>query len=132
MRLKDTLNKPYTEEERINFILEYQYGYTLKETEEALECWEYTEEEIAEQETAHINSLTMTALDLITLIRNAGVSVQEIKDYFDSHVELDFQLKYCQNVYCGVVRQLLPLTIGNVEFTDAMIVQAFKTKNGEV
>lgn len=64
MRIKDTLDKPYTEEERINFILKYQYGYELKETEEALECWEYTEEEIDEQNRIARANLHLTRGDV--------------------------------------------------------------------
>ena len=51
MEIKATLNKPYTEEQRINFIIDEnrQYGYEIKETETALEAWGYTEEELADQ-----------------------------------------------------------------------------------
>lgn len=52
MEIKATLDKPYTEEERINFIVEqnHQQGYEIRETETALEACGYTTEEIAEQE----------------------------------------------------------------------------------
>jgi hypothetical protein len=85
---------------------------------------------IAQEEQDKINNLTMTALDFVTLLRNAGVTAQEIKAYLDANIDLDMQLKYCQNVYCGVVRQLLPLTIGELTITDEMVVNAFKVKNG--
>lgn len=51
MEIKATLNKPYSEEQRINFIVEqnHLFGYEIKETEEALEAWGYTEEEKAQQ-----------------------------------------------------------------------------------
>lgn len=52
MEIKATLNKPYTDKQRIDFIVEqnHQKGYEIKETETALEAWGYTEEEIAEKE----------------------------------------------------------------------------------
>ena len=49
MEIKATLDKPYTEIQKNNFIAEFQYGFEIKETEEALEAWGYTEEEELEQ-----------------------------------------------------------------------------------
>ena len=51
MEIKATLQKPYTEDERIEFIINqnHRQGYEIKETEIALEAWGYTQEEIAER-----------------------------------------------------------------------------------
>lgn len=51
MEIKATLNKPYTEKQRMDFIVtnNHQQGYKIRETETALEAWGYTEEEIAQQ-----------------------------------------------------------------------------------
>ena len=51
MEIKATLNKPYTEKQRADFIVEnnHQYGYEIKETETALEAWGLTDEEQEEQ-----------------------------------------------------------------------------------
>lgn len=47
MEIKATLNKPYTDKQRIDFIVSQNHtnGYEIKETENALEAWGYTEEE---------------------------------------------------------------------------------------
>ena len=47
MEIKATLNKPYTDKQRIDFIVAQNHtnGYEIKETETALEAWGYTEEE---------------------------------------------------------------------------------------
>lgn len=52
MEVKATLQKPYTEQQRVNFIVSenHQHGYEIKETKTALEAWGHTEEEIAQQE----------------------------------------------------------------------------------
>ena len=52
MEIKATLNKPYTEEQRLDFIVlnNHGLGYEIQETASALEAWGYTTEEIAEQE----------------------------------------------------------------------------------
>lgn len=51
MELKEILNKPYTDEEAINFITlnNAVRKYKIVETEEALEAWGYTAEEQLEQ-----------------------------------------------------------------------------------
>lgn len=48
MEIKAELIKPYTEEEKIEFIVEQNHNnnYEIKETETALEAWGYTEEEV--------------------------------------------------------------------------------------
>lgn len=65
MEIKAILNKPYTEEQRINFIVEqnHQQGYEIRETETALEAWGYTEEEKQQQEHERIQALSMTRSD---------------------------------------------------------------------
>lgn len=47
MEIKATLNKPYTDRERADFIVanNHTLGYEIKETDEALEAWGLTEEE---------------------------------------------------------------------------------------
>lgn len=65
MEIKATLQKPYTEEERMDFIVQYNHnqGYEIRETEEEIQAWGYTEEEIAEQKKARIQELSMTRSD---------------------------------------------------------------------
>lgn len=58
MEIKAQLNKPYTEEQRIDFIVanNHNLGYEIRETELAMEAWGYTQEEIIEQEKQRRNS----------------------------------------------------------------------------
>lgn len=48
MEIKAILNKPYTETERINFVVEnnHQKGYSIQETPTALEAWGFTDAEL--------------------------------------------------------------------------------------
>lgn len=66
MEIKAKLDKPYTEKQRINFIVEqnHQQGYEIRETETALEAWGYTEEEKQEQERQRLDALTLTPADV--------------------------------------------------------------------
>lgn len=90
------------------------------------------EQEKAQKEAERIGELTMTALDFITFLRQCGLTLEQIKAYLDSNIELDTQLKYCQNVYCKVARSVMPITVGNITITAEMVETAFKVKNGEV
>ena len=55
MELKAILNKPYTENERIDFIVNQNHalGYEIKETESALEAWGKTTKEQLESAKAY-------------------------------------------------------------------------------
>lgn len=52
MEIKATLSKPYTDAQRMEFIVEqnHRQGYEIKETGQALEAWGLTAEEIAVKE----------------------------------------------------------------------------------
>jgi hypothetical protein len=52
MEIKATLKKPYTENQRIDFIVEnnHNLGYEIKETKKELQAWGLTQEEKEEQE----------------------------------------------------------------------------------
>ena len=65
MEIKATLKKPYTDIERMSFVVSYnhQLGYEIKETETALQALGYTEEELALQEKERIQELFMTRSD---------------------------------------------------------------------
>ena len=88
------------------------------------------EDEKAQEEENLINHLTMTALDFVTYIKKAGVSDEIILQYLQSNPSVQLQLTLCQNVYCGVVRQLCPIKITEeLTLTDEQVVSMFKDKN---
>ena len=91
MEIKATLNKPYTEEERINFIVEQNHrnSYEIKETETALEAWGYTEEEKAKEERKRLDKLSMTRGDVFeALILAKGLTKPQIRAMIEQ-AELD-------------------------------------------
>lgn len=90
-----------------------------------------TPAEIEEKEAKRVGELTMTALDFITFLRQCGLTLEQIRAYLSTNIELDTQLTYCQNVFCKVARAVMPITVGNITITSEMVEQAFKRKNGE-
>ena len=132
MEIKATLNKPYTDSDKLRFIVEqnHQNGYEIKETETALEAWQYTDEELAEKEQERINNLTMTPLDFIGVLQSLGLTLEQINAFLESNLNIKMQLTYCNSVYCGVVKSFLPITIGELTITPEMAESAFIAKNG--
>ena len=90
------------------------------------------EQEQAQKEAERIGNLTMTALDFITFLRQSGLTLEQIRAYLDSNIELATQLTYCQNVYCRVAKSVMPITLGDITITAEMVETAFKLKNGEI
>ena len=133
MEIKAELIKPYTETQKVNFIVNnnHKLGYEIRETETALEAWGYTEDEKREQEQERINNLTMTPLDFIKVLESMGLSLAEINSFLDTHLEIKTQLTYCNLVYCGVAKSFVPITIGELTITPEMIVHAFIAKNSK-
>ena len=134
MEIKAELKKPYTEDQRCKFIIEQNYdkGYEIEEIDNAILAWGYTEEEKQQQKEERVANLTMTALDFIGVLQQFGLSLQQINDHLESHLELKMQLTYCQKVYCGVVQALCPLVVYDKTITKEMVINAFKDKNNEI
>ena len=85
----------------------------------------HTPEEIAQMEQERVNNLTMTPLDFIKVLQSLGLTLEQINSFLDSNIEIKTQLLYCNHVYCGVVKQFLPIEIGGIEITAQMIEQIF-------
>ena len=126
--------KFYTEEKlnkefyNIDEVIETQDKYVLDGEEYVLkdEVWE---EKQAQKERERVNMLSMTALDFIKALQSFGLTLEQINAYLESNLAVKMQLTYCQNVYCGVVKALMPVTVGDITITADMIETVFKVKN---
>lgn len=137
MEIKDKITKPYTAEQRINFIIaqNHKLGYEIKETSTALEAWGYTEEEKQQQEKERIANLSMTRGDVFeALILAKGLSKAQIRTMIEK-AELDTTTKALYlnrfdealEFYRGYpVFDMLGETIG---ITSKMLDRFFKTKD---
>ena len=109
-------------------LQETREGYVIYDSE--LTTVEEMTEKEAQKEQDKINHLTMTALDFVTYIKKAGVSDEIILQYLQANPSVQLQLKLCQNVYCGVVRQLCPIKVTEeLILTDEQVIKMFKDKN---
>ncbi len=135
MEIKAELNKPYTESERLSFIVEqnHKLGYIIKEQEDKIIALGKTDEEITKEQEERFNHLTCTALDIATLIKTLGLTDAEILQFLNANPSMQLQLTLCKDVYCGVVRQLCPIKLSEeLTLTDEMIVAFFKKKHNIV
>lgn len=78
MELKATLNKPYTDSQRLDFIVinNRQLGYQIKETETALEAWGLTDEEKQAEEKQARRKELMAELDALDLKEIRPIAAQ--------------------------------------------------------
>ena len=121
MEIKAELLKPYTDEQRIKFIVEnnHKKGYTIEETDKSLLALGYEVEELEKQEQERIAMLSLTAADvergiykatgkdfddivaLVTELQPQGIDIKALK------IELKANNFYRGNPYVDSVGSLL-------------------------
>lgn len=124
MEIKAVLQKPYTENERMDFIIQYNHnqGYLIEEKETKLQALGYTAEEIALQERERIAKLNLTGADvergiyqakgmdfddivaMVTQLQPEGLDIKALK------IELKANHFYRGNPYVNAVGALLGFT----------------------
>lgn len=127
-----TLKAPYNAAESEKFIMEANENAYIIEFKENgdIDALYYTQEEQEQIERDRINNLTMTALDFVNFLKQAGLTDLQIEQYLQANLSVKHQLEFCQNVYCGVAKALMPITFDGITITAEMVEQAFKIKNG--
>lgn len=106
------------------------YSISYKETKKGIQEVLTEIESDTQSEADRINNLTMTALDFIKVLQGFGLSLEQINAYLESNLDAKMQLTYCNNVYCGVAKSLMPVTVGDITITADMVEKAFKEKAG--
>lgn len=138
MEIKAELIKPYTDEERMDFIVEnnHQKGYIIEETETSLQSKGYTDEELAQQEQERIAMLSLTSADVERGIYKAkGMDFDDILSLVEAQpisedtpvidlkalkIELKANNFYRGNPYVDIVGNILG-------FTKTQLDEFFKT-----
>lgn len=100
MEIKAELKQPYTENERMNFIVEQNHrnGYTIEEQEDKLVALGYTQEEIEEQERERIAKLSLTKREVfLALYNDKGITPEQIKAQITDEkalIEFEYATEY--------------------------------------
>ena len=129
MEIKSELLKPYTEEQKLNFIVEQNHknSYEIRETETALEAWGYTEGEKQEQKRERINLLSMTKREMfLGLYQAKGITPDMLKAQItDPQALIEFE--YANDYYRG--NPLIDIIGGQLGFTSEQLDKFFMTKD---
>jgi hypothetical protein len=147
MEIKATLQKPYTEEEKIEFIVEQNHnqGLLIEETETELQALGYTEEELHQQETERIAMLNLTAADVERGIYKAKrMDFDDIVDYLKVYPQEGVDIKalkielranhfYRGNPYVNAIGALLGFTKEQLDkfFEDGDYTHLLNVNNSE-
>ena len=103
MEIKEQLLKPYTADEKLNFIVEYNHnqGLEIKETDVALEAWGYTQEELDKFEEERIKKLKLTKREVfLALYQHKNITPEEIKAQIQDKTAL-IEFEYANEYYRG-------------------------------
>ena len=103
MELKSILNKPFNEKQKMDFIVKnnHQQGYTIKETETALEAWGLTEEEKKQAEKERTAMLSLTKREVfLALYKAKGITPEQIKAQI-TEPEALIEFEYANDYYRG-------------------------------
>ena len=132
MEIKATLNKPYTEEQRIDFIVEqnHRQGYQIKETEVALEAWGYTEKEKQQQEQERISHLKCTKRVLALMLQQMGISYAQLKNLIATNEQAQLEWDLCIELERS--NPLLDIMGAQLGITPEQLDTMFKYANGEI
>ena len=91
MEIKATLQKPYTENERTDFIVEYNHkqGCVINETDTEIQALGYTEEELAQQKKETLAMLSLTRGDVFRgLLLAKGVTRLMLRGMIENNEQL--------------------------------------------
>lgn len=128
MEIKAKLQKPYTDNQRMDFIVQYNHGlgYEIEETPLCLQALGYTLEELEMQESERIARLYLTGADVERGIYQAkgmdfddiiqkveelsSLGVEEAIDLKALKIELKANHFYRGNPYVNAVGSLLGFT----------------------
>lgn len=103
MEIKAILQKPYTEVQRMDFVVNYNHnqGYEIKETEDELQALGYTEAEIAQQEKERISKLSLTKREVfLALYQALGITPDMIKEQIKEAQAL-IEFEYANEYFRG-------------------------------
>ena len=129
MEIITTLDKPCTEEERENFIVEYNHnqGLLLEETETEIRALGYTEEEKAQRERERIGNLKLTKREVfLGLYQAKGVTPDMIKAQItDPQALIEFE--YANDYYRG--NPLIDIVGARLGITPKQLDNFFETND---
>lgn len=122
MEIKEVLNKPFSKEEKFNFVCEANaHNYKVEETETQLQAWGYTAEEQAQQERERLDMLSLTKREVfLALYRDKGITPEQLRAQIQSTealIEFDYaELYYRGNPLINSIGAMLGYTSEQLDY----------------
>ena len=131
MEVKTQLLKPYTDEQRMEFIVEQNHGngYEIRETETALQAWGYTDAEKEQQERERIGDLQITKRVFMLGLQQMGITYTQLKELISTNEQAQMEWELC--VELQRKNPLLDLMANQFGVSSAMLDYIFQKANGE-
>lgn len=129
MEIKAQLKKPYTEKQKIDFVVvqNHKLGYEIKETKNALEAWGYTQEEFDYKEKERIAKLSLTKREVfLGLYQAVGVTPDQIKAQITDPAAL-IEFEYANDYYRG--NPLIDVVGATLGISSEQLDKFFDTKD---
>lgn len=132
MEIKEVLNKPYTDEQKADFIVEQNYnnGYEIIETEEQLQAWGYTQEEEEEIERERVGNLQCTKRVFMLMLQQLGITYSQVKSLIATNEQAQMEWELC--VELQRKNPLLDVMASQFGITSKQLDDLFKFANGEI
>ncbi len=100
MILIEKIDKPYNIEQRINFVAKNMM-YQIKETDTALEAWDFTKEEKENRSKEYINQLSLTKREVfLALYKDKKITPEQIKAQIQNPEAL-IEFEYANDYFRG-------------------------------
>ena len=132
MEIKDKLNKPCSEKQREDFIINNNYikDYEIVETEEAFEAWGYTKQEEEEKERERVSHLKCTKRVLALMLQQMGITYTRLKELIATNEQAQLEWELCVELErCNPLLDIMGAQLG---ITPEQLDIMFKYANGEV
>lgn len=131
MEIKAKLNKPFTDKQRMDFVVvqNHNRGYELRETDEALEAWGETEEDKKEDEKERIKSLKVTKRVFALALQEAGITYTQLKELIATNERAQLEWDLCVELERS--NPLLDVMAATLGITPEQLDYIFRKANGE-
>lgn len=129
MEIKAELKQPYTDKQRMDFIVEqnHKLGYEIKETETSLEAWGYTEQEKQEQRKEQIAKFSMTKREMFLGLYQAKQITPDMLKAQITDPQALIEFEYANDYYRG--NPLIDVIGSQLGFTSEQLDRFFETKD---
>lgn len=140
-----TLEKPYSDKEKADFIVEYNHklGLKIEETESKLFALENNEllkdgkavinpnyeEELLQKENEHISKLTVTKRVFALALQRFGITYTQLKELIATDEQAQLEWDLCVELERS--NPLLDEMASRLDITSEQLDYIFKAANGE-